>query len=88
MINIDSTYKVTETITQHFLVDDDARNEIEEYMAMVKKKVQQVKSRVEIFADKLDEILDDVIVNGGEFTVMASVKIAFEMNRYYYNCCL
>ena len=38
-VNIGSTYEITETISQHFLVDETARDDLEEFMLEIKGKM-------------------------------------------------
>ena len=78
---MNNSYQVTETITQHFLVDDSAREEITVFMTKVKAKVHSVKTKVKRFASRIDELLDDVLSHGREVGAVEVVKLAVEMNR-------
>ena len=79
--NIKCSYDVTETISQHFLVDESARKHLEKLMSEIKKKAAEVKVKVEAFADKMDTLLDDVIGNGREVGTLQLCRLAFQMNR-------
>ena len=56
--NLTNTYKITQTITQHFLVDDTARSELVEFMKDTRAKIVSVGASVEDLGRRIDELLE------------------------------
>ena len=72
---------MTASISEHFLVDDAVREEVNSFMETVKHSIDQLKVKVESFAARLDFLLEEVAVNGGDVGVMEAIRLAFQMNR-------
>ena len=79
--NVTNTYEITETVSQHFLVDESAREQLEKVMKVVKEKMKLLQTKVEDFAMRLDKLLEDVILDGQSISILTSLKLAFQMNR-------
>lgn len=79
--NINKTYDLTASIAEHFLVEDTTREEISNFMLKVKDSITELRVKVESFASHLDILLEDVLLEGRDITIMESIKLAFKMNR-------
>lgn len=80
-VKVSDTYQITETLTEHFLVDDEARLHIEKFLNKTKTKMAELKENIETFALQLDEALDRVIKEEITISFMTAVSFAFQMNR-------
>ena len=46
-MNVTNTYEITETISQHFLVDESAREELEDFLKQIKQKMDTMRTKVQ-----------------------------------------
>ncbi|KAK2178202.1 hypothetical protein NP493_554g00026 [Ridgeia piscesae] len=79
--NLTNTYKITQTITQHFLVDDTARSELVEFMKDTRAKIVSVGASVEDLGRRIDELLEGVIERREAIGWFVTCRLAFRMNR-------
>ena len=80
-VKVSDTYQLTETLNEHFLVDDESRANIEKFLSETKVKMAEVQVVIETFGAELDQLLEDVIKNGTQITFVTACKLAFQMNR-------
>lgn len=80
-VKVSDTYQLTETLTEHFLVDEESRNHIEKFLNETKSKMAALKESIEDFGMRLDEALASVIKDQIEISFMTAISFAFQMNR-------
>lgn len=80
-VKVSDTYHLTETISEHFLVDDESRANIEKFLNQTKIQMVTVKESIEAFGVELDVLLEAVIQDGKQVTFITAIKLAFQMNR-------
>ena len=80
-VKVSDTYQLTETLTEHFLVDEESRNHIEKFLNETKSKMAALKESIEDFGMRLDEALALVLKDQIEISFMTAISFAFQMNR-------
>lgn len=81
LASVEDTYEITQTIQEHFLVDETAKEQLEKVMKIVKIKMKLLRQKVEDLAKKLDKLLEDVVLEGAEISLYVTLTLAFQMNR-------
>ena len=80
-VKVTDAFHLTETLTEHFLVDDETKANIEKFLAQTKLKLIALKVDIETFSMELDEILAGVMKGAEAIGFYMAVKLAFQMNR-------
>jgi len=80
-VKVSDAYQITETLTEHFLVDNCTKEDIEKYLAATKLKLLELREVIESFTTELDDLLTKVIAGEEDIGFYKSVQLAFQMNR-------
>lgn len=80
-VKISDAYQLTETLTEHFLVDDETRRHIQDFLEKTRLKVDILKADIETFSAQMDEMLHGITQGKTSIGFYEAVKLAFQMNR-------
>jgi len=80
-VKVSDAYQLTETLTEHFLVDDETRRHIQDFLEKTRLKVDILKADIETFSAQMDEMLYGITQGKTGIGFYEAVKLAFQMNR-------
>ena len=81
VLNLENHAKISEAISESFVVDEESKQDVIKLTRKVKTKVKALRVKVKLFAKMLDAVLDDAITRGVEPSWAVTLKVAFQMNR-------
>jgi len=80
-LRVTDSYQITETLSQHFLVSEESKIQLEKYLTQTKTKMAELKTAIELFGSELDELLRGAMKNEIKVGFFMAIELSFKMNR-------